>query len=120
MAPTVDARTDATLRTYVYRITCPSDESRVSTFDWNHVWPYPGLLDVAAMQAAAEHLLGKHDFSSFRAAGVFLSILLLSSVPTSSVATSISIPKKFTPVIHPGMLDIVQFSLRALCSLATY
>lgn len=33
-----------------------------------HVWHVPQLLDEQAMQAGAHHLLGRHDFSSFRAA----------------------------------------------------
>lgn len=32
-------------------------------------WHRPRPLDVAAMQAAAQHLLGEHDFSAFRAVG---------------------------------------------------
>jgi tRNA pseudouridine38-40 synthase len=32
------------------------------------VWHVPGALDVAAMQAGAAQLLGRHDFSAFRAA----------------------------------------------------
>ncbi len=32
------------------------------------VWHIPGALDVAAMHEAAQTLLGRHDFSSFRAA----------------------------------------------------
>ena len=33
-----------------------------------HVWHVPQALDEQAMQAGADHLLGRHDFSSFRAA----------------------------------------------------
>ena len=32
------------------------------------VWHVPQALDVGAMQAGADHLIGRHDFSSFRAA----------------------------------------------------
>jgi tRNA pseudouridine38-40 synthase len=34
----------------------------------DQVWHQPRPLDVAAMQEAANHLLGRHDFTSFRAA----------------------------------------------------
>jgi tRNA pseudouridine38-40 synthase len=36
--------------------------------DAGRVWHVPQLLDAAAMDEAARHLLGRHDFSSFRAA----------------------------------------------------
>ena len=31
------------------------------------MWRRPGLLDIAAMQAAAQQLVGQHDFTTFRA-----------------------------------------------------
>jgi tRNA pseudouridine38-40 synthase len=34
----------------------------------NRVWHVPNALDAAAMHAAGQHLLGRHDFTSFRAA----------------------------------------------------
>lgn len=36
------------------------------TFDRGLVWRVPFELDVHAMQAAAQHLIGEHDFSTFR------------------------------------------------------
>jgi tRNA pseudouridine38-40 synthase len=61
-----DARRDARLRVYEYRI-------------WNHHWPSAlyhrfswhvhGPLDLSAMQQAILFLGGKHDFASFQAAG---------------------------------------------------
>jgi len=61
-----DARRDARVRWYQYRI-------------WNDQWP-PAILrrfswhvheplDLAAMQQAIRHLEGEHDFASFQAAG---------------------------------------------------
>ncbi len=35
----------------------------------NHCWVYRKRLDVAVMQAAARHLLGKHDFACFQTQG---------------------------------------------------
>jgi tRNA pseudouridine38-40 synthase len=59
---TFSARFSATARTYRYDV-------------WNHhaphpllariTWHVPGALDVDAMNHAAEHLLGEHDYSSF-------------------------------------------------------
>lgn len=54
------ARFDATCRTYRYRIT----RGR-SIFGHDFMWHVPHDLDVEAMRAAAEFLLGEHDFRSF-------------------------------------------------------
>lgn len=61
-----NARFDATHRVYCYRIVMNRSASPVlhQRFTW-HVWQD---LDIDAMNAAAKHLLGTHDFSSFRAA----------------------------------------------------
>ena len=85
-----NARFSATQRTYVYRILCycPRKEQRAKAsedgvgdnpfdwhsfgipFEWDRAWCLPQShshpLDVDAMKKAAEHLVGTHDFSSFR------------------------------------------------------
>jgi tRNA pseudouridine38-40 synthase len=38
------------------------------TFDARHAWRVARPLDAAAMHAAAQRLIGKHDFTTFRAA----------------------------------------------------
>lgn len=60
-----DARFSATGRHYLYRIL-----SRRSppALDRNRVWWVAHALDVSAMVEAAKPLLGKHDFTTFRAA----------------------------------------------------
>jgi tRNA pseudouridine38-40 synthase len=40
-----------------------------SVFERNYAWHYPQLLDAAAMHAAGQGLVGRHDFSSFETAG---------------------------------------------------
>jgi tRNA pseudouridine38-40 synthase len=40
-----------------------------SVFDRHFAWHYPQPLDAAAMHAAGQGLVGKHDFSSFESAG---------------------------------------------------
>lgn len=61
-----DPRRAATCRSYEYRIW----NRRVRSPFWrHHAWHVVQPLDVAAMRAAAAHLLGERDFSSFRAAG---------------------------------------------------
>jgi tRNA pseudouridine38-40 synthase len=57
-----DARFSATGRTYRYRIL---DRSEGDPFTATRAWHVPEPLDVAAMEAAAAHLVGEHDFSSF-------------------------------------------------------
>jgi len=60
------ARFDCRERAYRYQIwnrrTAPAIER------WRHWW-MPRPLDIASMNMAADLLIGKHDFSSFRAAG---------------------------------------------------
>lgn len=56
------ARFDALSRSYRYRI-CAGDARPVMS--WDHAWWFKGTLDVDAMNAAAQQLLGEHDFKSF-------------------------------------------------------
>jgi len=56
------ARADAVGKEYRYSI---ERSGSVSPFDAPYVAPVRGPLDVAAMRAAAAHLLGTHDFTSF-------------------------------------------------------
>ena len=60
------ARFDARERLYLYRIV---DQVVPSALDRLRVWHHQGRLDVSAMHEAAQRLVGRHDFSSFRAAG---------------------------------------------------
>ena len=66
------ARRDARAKRYCYRLWTGATRSPLR--DRRSLW-VRAALDVAAMQAAAQHLLGTHDFTSFRAAG--------SAVPSS-------------------------------------
>jgi tRNA pseudouridine38-40 synthase len=61
-----DARRDGRSRVYEYRIL---NRPTASPFYVNRAWHLHEPLDVAAMAAATVCLIGKHDFSSFRAAG---------------------------------------------------
>ncbi|MEQ8389224.1 MAG: tRNA pseudouridine(38-40) synthase TruA [Alphaproteobacteria bacterium] len=58
------ARFDAVRRRYLYRIL---NRGPAPTLDLNRVWHVPVPLDAPAMHAAAQHLLGEHDFTTFRA-----------------------------------------------------
>ncbi|PIE71961.1 MAG: tRNA pseudouridine(38-40) synthase TruA [Deltaproteobacteria bacterium] len=60
------ARFSAIAKTYVYQIRNHPIRSALSR---QTAWHRPVLLDVAAMQTAADHLMGTHDFASFEATG---------------------------------------------------
>ncbi|MEX0611398.1 MAG: tRNA pseudouridine(38-40) synthase TruA [Pirellulales bacterium] len=57
---------DARAKRYRYQI--HNARSR-SVFDRKFTWHYPHPLDAAAMHAAGQALVGRHDFSSFESAG---------------------------------------------------
>ncbi len=57
------ARFDATSRAYRYII---MTRRAHLTYDKGLIWRVPVPLDVLKMQHAAEHLIGTHDFSTFR------------------------------------------------------
>ena len=58
-----NARTSAVKRHYLYRII---NRRADLTLDAGHAWRVPRPLDAAAMHAAAQRLIGKHDFTTFR------------------------------------------------------
>ena len=61
-----DARRDGRSRVYEYRIL---NRPTASPFYLNRAWHLHEPLDVTAMGVATAWLVGRHDFSSFRAAG---------------------------------------------------
>lgn len=62
-APDFHARFDAVQRAYVYQII---NRRSPLTLDRGHAWRVPQLLDTDAMHEAAQRLIGKHDFTTFR------------------------------------------------------
>ena len=58
------ARFSAVRRSYLYRIV---NRRAPLTLDRGRAWWVPTPLDAAAMHAAAQDLVGRHDFTSFRA-----------------------------------------------------
>lgn len=60
---TFDARHSARARHYLYRIVNRRPPLAVDRL----AWQVPGRLDEAAMRAGAAQLLGRHDFTTFRA-----------------------------------------------------
>ena len=63
-APDFDARFSATKRHYRYRILA---RRAPPTLERAQSWWVPRPLDVEAMRAACAHLVGHHDFTTFRA-----------------------------------------------------
>ena len=61
-----NARFDAVQRRYLYRIL---NRHTPSALRRDYVWHHRAPLDSEAMQAAAQTLIGRYDFSSFRATG---------------------------------------------------
>ena len=57
---------DVTNKLYRYTIHCGSTRPVLHR---RYCWHLPTTLDVTAMDAAAKHLVGKHDFKSFRFRG---------------------------------------------------
>lgn len=62
--PDFDARFSATARHYLYRILARRSPPALER---NRVWWMPRTLDVDAMREAASVLVGRHDFTTFRA-----------------------------------------------------
>lgn len=62
-APDFHARFDAKRRAYVYTVLC---RRAPLTVQRGFIWRVPRALDIAAMAEAAQRLLGKHDFTTFR------------------------------------------------------
>ena len=60
-----DARFSAIKRHYVYRIV---NRRADLTLEHNRAWRVPHALDADAMHQAAQRLVGRHDFTTFRAA----------------------------------------------------
>ena len=61
--PRWHARFSATERRYIYRIL---NRTAPPALDWGRVWHVKKPLDAAAMHAAAQALVGHHDFTTFR------------------------------------------------------
>src|SRR5271169_6577999 len=63
VAADFNARTSAVKRHYFYRIL---NRRADLTLDFGHAWRVPRSLDTGMMHAAAQRLVGKHDFTTFR------------------------------------------------------
>ncbi len=64
-APDFEAQYHCLYRRYLYRLRFVRDDPRGLAVNRNRVLPVFRHLDLPAMQAATEHLTGRHDFSTF-------------------------------------------------------
>jgi len=96
--PDFHARFSALERTYIFRLL---SRRAPATFQRGQFWQVKHPLDLGAMQEAAAHLLGKHDFTTFRAS----QCQARSPVKTLDQATIEEIP-------HPGGIEY-RFCFRA-------
>lgn len=62
VSPRFHARLNAKTKTYHYRVW---NNNAPCVFERKYVYLYPETLDLGAMQTAASHFLGEHDFSAF-------------------------------------------------------
>jgi len=65
-APGFNARFDARVKTYRYRLW---NADVMNPFERRYAWHVPGTLDVERMADAARAIEGRHDFAAFQAAG---------------------------------------------------
>ncbi len=93
------ARFSATSRHYLYRIL---DRRAPPALERGRVWHVPARLDAAAMHEAAQVLVGKHDFSSFRAAGCQAesAIKTLDAITVSRAADEVHIAADARSFLH--------------------
>lgn len=93
------ARFSATERRYLYRIV---NRRAPLALERGRAWWVPRPLDAAAMHAAAQVLVGKHDFSSFRASECQARspVKTLTGIEVSRLAETIEIRARAPSFLH--------------------
>jgi tRNA pseudouridine38-40 synthase len=106
VADDFDARFSAIGRHYRYRIL---GRAAPPVLDRDRVWWVPHGLDVAAMAEAAGALIGRHDFTTFRAAGCQAKspIKTLDLLEVSAVADEIVIAASARSFLHNQVRSMV-------------
>lgn len=101
-----EARFSAIERRYRYRIIC---RRAPLTIDQGLAWHVRYPIDVAAMAAAARHLVGQHDFTSFRAKECQAKspIKTLDLLVVTAAATEISIVAEARSFLHHQVRNMV-------------
>ncbi len=100
------ARFDAVERLYRYRIVCRRAPLAI---DLNRAWQVPKALDVAAMHEAAQGLVGRHDFTTFRDAGCQASspVRTLDEVSVTDTPDAIAISARARSFLHRQVRSMV-------------
>ena len=93
------ARFSATERRYLYRIV---NRRAPLALERGRAWWVPRPLDAAAMHAAAQVLVGKHDFSSFRASECQARspVKTLTGIEVSRLAEAVEIRARAPSFLH--------------------
>ena len=99
-APDFDARFSAVKRHYLYRI---ANRRADLTLDQNRAWRVPRPLDAEAMHAAAQRLIGRHDFTTFRAAADDNDLDIAIRHHSNSIVASRCI-RPIGDIIHPHQI----------------
>jgi len=92
--PDFHARFQAVSKTYIYEVI---NRRPPLTFQEGLAWHVPRALSLDAMREAGQHLLGHHDFTSFRGAG----------------CQALSPMKTMDVVVIEGSADLVRFRFEA-------
>ena len=101
-----DARFSATARHYLYRILSRRAPAALSH---NRVWWLPIPLDADAMHEAAQHLVGRHDFTTFRASSCQAKspIKTLTKLDVSRVGDEIHVTTSARSFMHNQVRSMV-------------
>ncbi|SEM70233.1 tRNA pseudouridine38-40 synthase [Loktanella fryxellensis] len=118
VAPDWHARFDALERRYLFRITA---RRAPLVLDAGRAWQVKTPLDAKAMQAGADHLLGRHDFTTFRATHCqadspirTLDAVSVASVP-SPLGQQVTIRVRARSFLHNQVRSIVGTLERVGC-----
>ncbi len=108
------ARFDATERTYLYRILNTPFPPALET---NRVWWYKYPLDVEAMNRAAQLLVGRHDFSTFRATACQAKspVKTLNAIHLERVGNEIQMRVKAKSFLHHQVRNIIGTLVQVGC-----
>lgn len=111
VADDFDARFSARKRHYLYRIVNRRPDL---SLDRDRAWRVPQPLDAQAMHAAAQRLLGKHDFSTFRAAECQAAspVKTLDQLDVTRVGSEIRIATSARSFLHHQVRSMVGSLLR--------
>lgn len=109
--PEFEARFSAIRRHYLYRIVNRRPDLAL---DRDRAWRVPQRLDAEAMHEAAQRLLGKHDFSTFRAAECQAAspVKTLDQLDVSRVGADIRIVTSARSFLHHQVRSMVGSLMR--------